>query len=126
VILVLIGFAALVLAVGGPLWLIMGRIHRRAESARVSPVGALFLAFVGYLFGTVAANFGAFSLISLYSGRNLSSLLIFPTLLVGSCAGSIVGSGVGYIFIWARTTHDPDFEPLDRSLLSRRSTRRES
>jgi hypothetical protein len=104
------GFAAFLLVVGGPLWLTMRWIHRRAQRARVSPIGAFILAFFGYFFGTAAANFGAFSLVISYSGGNLPGLLIFPTLLVGSCAGSVVGSGAGYVFIWVRTTDDPDYE----------------
>lgn len=108
--LVLVGFAVFLLVVGGPLWLTMRWIHRRAQRVRVSPVAAWFLAFVGYFIGTAAANFAAFSLVVACFGGTVPSLMIFPTLLVGSCIGSVVGSGAGYVYIWLRTTDDPDYD----------------
>jgi hypothetical protein len=112
--LTLVGLGALVLVVGGSLWLVMGRIHQRARAAGVSPFGAQVLAFLGYMVGTVASNAGAFCLLDVaYSSGDPPGPLIFLAMLVGSCVGAVVGAGFGYVFLWARTARDPDYGPLD-------------
>lgn len=113
--LTLVGLGALILVVGGSLWLVMGRIHERARATGKSQLGPQLLAFVGYMVGTVASDAGAICLLELvYSGGDPPGPVIFLTMLVGSCVGTVVGAGAGYVSLWARTTHDPDYEPLSR------------
>lgn len=107
----LLGFAALVLVTGGPLYLMMGRIHRRANATRVSATGALVLAFVGYLLGIVLTEFAVFRLLDVADAYGkLPTVMIFPALLLGSAVGSAVGSIGSYIWIWYRTSHDADYD----------------
>jgi hypothetical protein len=109
--LTLAGLAAFIFGVGAPLYLMMSRIHARARSARVSPLAAHVMAFIGYLIGVVLTWCTAiFLLTAAFQTAGPPGALIFLTLLVGCSVGSAVGSLGGYIWIWFRTTKDADYD----------------
>ena len=111
--LVLAGFLGVIVAIGWSFWLVMGRIHRRGRAVGVSPTGALVLGYFGYLAGTITSVFAAGSLLEVAFDGDPPGVLIAPTLIVSSVVGAVVGSGIGYVVLWARTTRDPDYEPPD-------------
>src|SRR5215212_3928991 len=103
----LVGLAVLVFVLAAPLWLVMGRIHRRALAHRVGRTGPLFLAMFGYLGGVIATVFAALNLLeAAYPNGSMPGQFIFLALLLSSTIGSAVGASAGYAWVWFRTTWD--------------------
>ena len=107
----LVGLVAIVFVLAGPLWLLMGRIHRRAGAHRVGRIGPLFLSLFGYLGGVIAAVYASLRLLdAAYPSGAMPGPLIFLALLLSSAIGSAIGSSLGYAWVWFRTTSDVDYD----------------
>jgi CDP-diglyceride synthetase len=103
--------AVLIGSVAAPLWLVMGRIHRRSLANNVSPVVSLFLALAGWLVTIAATCYGVALLCEEYAVQNQWVVI---ALLACSCVfAAVVGAGVGYMYLWLRTTDDSDFGRID-------------
>jgi hypothetical protein len=109
---VLLALVAFFGTIGWSLSFVMGRIHRRARAVGVSPVGALVLAYIGYLVGTLTSIFAAVSLLMVVFTENPPGALVAVAVVFGSLIGTVIGSGLGYVILWARTTRDPDYGPV--------------
>jgi MFS family permease len=108
----LLMLAGLIGMVAGALWLVMGRIYNRARAVRVSPIGAYLIALAGYMAGTTGMVFAVGCLLDqLYRYTNPIHWVTLVVLGLGSSFGAAVGSAGGYVYLWSRTTHDPDYEP---------------
>ena len=110
--LILLGLVAYFGMIAWSLSFVMRRIHRRAGAVGVSPVGALILAYIGYLVGIMTSIFAGLGLLMVIFADNPPGTLIAVTLVFSSVVGTVVGSGVGYVVLWARTTRDPDYQEL--------------
>ena len=110
--LILLGVVAYFGVIAWSLSFVMRRIRRRARTAGVSPVGALVLAYFGYLAGTITSIFAGLGLLWVLFPNSPPDALIVVTLILSSVVGTVVGSGFGYVVLWGRTTHDPDYEEL--------------
>jgi len=102
--------ALLIAAVAAPLRFVMARVHRRAVSQSTSSTATLFLTFVGWLLGVVS-SWGIVAY--LYAAHGVQDQwAVIALLSCGSVIGATVGAGIGYSYLWLRTTDDED---LDRT-----------
>ena len=103
-------------SVGVSLRLVMERIYRRAKEVRVSPMPAFAIALGGYMVGTMAMIFAVAALLEkLFRDAGLNEWVIFVVVVLSRSFGAAAGAGAGYVYLWSRTTDDPDYEPLDGS-----------
>jgi hypothetical protein len=103
--------ALLIVAVAAPLRFVMARVHRRAVSQSISSTGTLFLTFVGWMLGIVSSWALVAYLYAAYGVQDQWSVIALLT--CGSIIGATVGAGVGYSYLWLRTTDDEDLDRLD-------------
>src|SRR5262245_28192852 len=98
-----------------PLLYIAASIGKRAEKLGLNPGWYLLIALLGWFVGLIMCPAGAGTILVEY--RKLSVVMDpiqSALLLLSAFVGASVGGSTGYVLLWMRTVHHPDFEELDR------------
>ena len=99
-----------------PLGVFLDRIVVRAEEARVSPDGYVFVAVAGWLVGVPGGHASLPFLMDLLFGRRVDdNWLVLVAVLAGGFVGGAIAPALSYTVLRMRTARDPDYGPLAAS-----------